>query len=332
MDDHQDVTGPEVTISPYQEGDEAEILRVFKKVFDVDRTVDAWTWQYPKNPAGLHCFLATVEDRRVVSQFCGVPRRIKVRDETLCFSEIVDSLTDPDFRQGLKKPGWFAKTCYAFVDHFGRPDREVIMYGLPNPPAYRVGKRLLGYVHLYKIDLLTKSVTPAEPTIDGGEVCVVDRFSADVDDLYTRVAKEHAVMTVRDGTYLNWRYPDRPDAEYTQLEYRSSSGSLEAVVVLRHHWLDQPVTVVCEIMIERGHSLSDQIMADIEARAAAAGDERIQALFRPESPEAAGLAAFGYLPEKSQFRLVARTYDARNVDLDWLRDHWYVTLGDFDIV
>jgi hypothetical protein len=29
---------------------------------------------------------------------------------------------------------------------------------------------------------------------------------------------------------------------------------------------------------------------------------------------------------------VARTYDAERIPLDWLKDAWFITLGDFDIV
>jgi hypothetical protein len=40
----------------------------------------------------------------------------------------------------------------------------------------------------------------------------------------------------------------------------------------------------------------------------------------------------GYEPELSQVRLVARTYDRTNRPLSFLKEKWYLTLGDFDII
>lgn len=327
----------DVVIGPYVDGDEHEILRVFTKVFGVERSLEAWRWQYLENPAGTHIHLAKFPDGAVVSQFCGVPRRMKVRDEEYCFSEIVDSYTDPDYRQGLKKPGLFASTCYEFVNHFGRPDREIIMYGLPNPPAYRVGSRLLGYVKFYKIELLTKHLEgdAADPGDDvGGGVTAhpVERFSDDVDQLYASVSTHHDVMTIRDARYLNWRYTDRPDATYDQIEFRDAAGAIVGLCSLRHRWLDQPETVPAELLVGRDHPAVPHILRWIEARSRARGADRIRAMFRPDSPEWTGLASLGYVPERSPFRLVARTYEREVVPLDWLRDNWYVTMGDFDIV
>ncbi len=108
----------DATIGPYRHGDALEILAVFRRVFGVDRSLAAWRWAFLENPEGTHIFVARLPSGRIVSQFAGIPRRMKLGGGTACFAEIVDSLTDPEFRQGLKKPGLFASTCNAFVDHF----------------------------------------------------------------------------------------------------------------------------------------------------------------------------------------------------------------------
>ena len=324
-----------IFITRYEPGDEHEILRVFKKVFQVDRSMDAWRWQYAQNPAGLHCHLAKTRDNRVVSQFVGVPRRMQVRDEVLCFSEIVDSFTDPDHRQGLKKPGWFARTCYAFVDHYGRPDREVIMYGLPNPMAYRVGSRLLGYEHFYRVELLTRELPKsAEPVFldDGAYGEDITSFGSEFDDLFATLRARHPVLTVRDSTYLNWRYCERPDAIYDRVAFCNKDSSLRGFAVFRHRWLDQPVSALAELVLDPEDPATPSIVSYLEARAAAQGAERIQIMMSPHTEESNGLKLMGYEPQRSQFRLVARTYDRTNVPLDWLCDNWYLTLGDFDII
>lgn len=320
----------DVEIGPYSPGDEQEIVRVFNKVFRQERTLDVWNWQFAKNPEGIHCFLAKLKGGRVLSQFVGIPRRMKVGNKTGCFAEIVDSFTDPEYRLGLKKPGLFASTCYAFVDHFGRPDREVIMYGLPNPPAFRVGSALLGYVHLYDVHFLSAASEPGKEF--DGFVEEVTTWSSEVDSLAASIAERHDIMTIRDARYLNWRYSLRPDVRYRQLAFRDDAGHLYAAAVLRSQWLSTPVTAVAELMMDPAHPRAKDVVAEIRRRASVLGDARVQVFVRPDSMEWMGLAALGFVPEPSQFKFVARTYDAAGVGLDWLKSSWAVSLGDFDIV
>lgn len=319
----------EARIGPYAPGDEHEIVRVFNKVFAQNRTIEQWNWEYAQNPAGLHVQLAKLPEGQVLSQFGGVPRVMRVRGSTACFGEIVDSMTDPDFRHGLKKPGLFASTCYEFVERFGRPDGEVIMYGLPNPPAFRVGRALLGYVHLYDVQLMSAAAV-VEPLHAG---CSTAReYPPDWSAFEERVATQHEVMTRHDASYMTWRYLQRPDARYVLFFLRDEQGVLFAHAVLRHAWLGQPTTAIAELLVDRDHPRAMEAATLVRTAAALAGSERVQAFVRPDSQEWIGLASVGWQPEPSQFRFVARSYDAERIAIDWLRDAWSVSLGDFDIV
>lgn len=326
----------DIEIGPYRPGDEPEIVRVYNLVFRQNRTVEAWRWAFQDNPAGTHCFVARLPSGRILSQFTGIPRKVRLRDRTVCFAEIVDSFTDPEFRQGLKKPGIFASTCYAFVDHFGRPDREIVMYGLPNPPAFRVGRALLGYVHLYDVQLLTAPSLPPprdeSGLEDGGRCARVDRYSADADAFEARAGAVHEALVVRDAAYLNWRYAARPDLGYSKVEFRDAGGGLFGLAALRHGWLDGSTCGAAELFFDRHHPLVPAAVRRILEIAGAAGDRRVQVFARPGSPEWNGLAQHGFIPEPSHFRFVARTYDREAVPLDWLKDAWYVSLGDFDVI
>ena len=319
----------QVRIGPYLPGDEHEIVRVFNKVFSQNRSMATWEWEYARNPAGIHAFLAKFPDGRVLSQFCGIPRVMRVGAGTACFGEIVDSMTDPDYRMGLKKPGLFASTCFEFVEFFGRPDREVIMYGLPNPMAFRVGQRLLGYVHLYDVELMTHEVAGA---LAPEGVTVAAAYPDDWDAFEQRIAVQHGIMTRRDRVYLDWRYLQRPDAHYELLFLRDASGTLFAHAALRHAWLGQPTTACGELMVDRDHPLAMSAAEAVRAAAARAGSTRVQTFVRPNSPEWIGLASVGWHPEPTQFRFVARTYSGTDLPLDLLKDNWSVSLGDFDIV
>jgi hypothetical protein len=319
----------DVSYGPYEPGDEHEILRVFNKVFGQQRQLPTWEWEFNKNPAGRHIFLAKQPSGRVLSQFCGIPRVMRAGGGSACFGEIVDSMTDPEFRMGLKRPGLFATTCYEFVEYFGRPDREVIMYGLPNPQAFRLGGKLLGYSHLYDVQFMTTTALNAPLPA----ACQrIEALPPDWNAFEERVAARHGVTTLRDQRYMNWRYLENPDVRYELLAFRDECGVLFALAVLRHGWLGLKVSACAELMVDHEHPQAMQVNEGVRAAAAASGSERVQVFVRPESMEWVALGSIGWWPEPSQFRFVARTYDDVNLPLEGLKHAWSVSLGDFDIV
>ncbi len=321
---------------PYRDGDEASILQTFARVFGDARSLDAWRWLHLRNPAGTQVWVARNPDGAVVSQFAGVPRRVKLGSEVITGSEIVDSFTHPDYRRGLQRTGLFVKTALPFVEHHGQPDRNVFMYGLPNPGAYRIGHRFIGYTPVDEdfIKLLTVDVSsagPADPACpEQVTIGPVDRFSPDCDALFEEVSRRHPITVVKDQPYLNWRYADHPDVRYELLEARECNGALLAAAVLRHGWCDEPVTALCELVL-RPHPAFPGVVRYLEGRAREEGSEQIRTLLRPWSPEFAAMADHGWEPEPSHFRLVCGVY-RDDVTPERLRDEWFLTLGDFDVV
>jgi hypothetical protein len=331
-----------VAVREYRPGDEAAILAVFHKVFPwATRSIAEWNWEFRDNPAGLHCFLAALPEGRVLAQFTGLPRRVKVGAETRIFAEIVDSLTDPDFRQGLKKPGLFGQCVYAYVDHFGRPDRETVMYGLPNPPAFRIGARLFGYSFLHDVGALYRDVRPAAgelppvAALGEGRIEEVAAVPADLDPLWERTAPEYDVTVVRDRRYLAWRYDEKPGGKYRRYALRDAAGRLLAFWVTVDRWIEgelkKNVTAVVEWVVDRRHPFTKAIPEYVPHAARAAGADEAWFVFRPQSDEWNHCSEVGYLPTAAPFRFVARTYDPAVSPLDRLRDRWFYCLGDFDV-
>ncbi len=332
-----------VSIGPYEPGDEKEILRLFRKVFNEDRSPDVWNWEFRDCPEGIHSFVGKTPSGRIVSQFCGIPVRMKVGDRSLVFSQIVDSMVDPEFRSGLKKPGLFATTVYRFVDHFGHADREAVMYGLPNPQAFRIGQRLLGYSHIRDIRVAVRAVTPdiarpmppEEIVVAGGPIFVrvVSDFPADVDGLWERLAPRYDVICRRDRRFLSWRYTACPRWRYVPLEARDRSGRLVGYSVLRTSWLGQPDLMVADWFVDSGAPAAGvALLRTIEALASKAGMESVKILVPEPSASWDFLMGEGYAAALTPFVLVARTYDRDGLPLSRLASGWYYTMGDFDVV
>ena len=322
-------------IGPYQPGEEDRIVSTFEQVFQNRRPVSAWRWQHLQNPAGTQIFVARAADSTIASQFAGVPRRTRIGAEVVTFSEIVDSFTHPDFRRGLQRTGLFVKTATPFVEHYGRPDRNVVMYGLPNPEAWRIGQRFIGYTPIDD-DMLPLLAAPTgdlgAPDPECGEevrAAPVDRFSGDADWLDSALEQRHEISTVRDATYLNWRYAEHPAIDYDLVEARECDGKLLAAVAMHHGWCGEPVSLICDAIL-RPHPAFPGLLRYLRARAAAAGSREVRVLLRPHTVEYAALADLGWTPQPSHFRLVCGVY-REDVTVARLRERWHVTLGDFDV-
>ena len=112
---------PELEIRKYRPGDEGAILDTFNLVFRevcgagyVDRTMAQWQWQYRDNPQGNRIWLAVAADGTVAAQYAGVPLLVDTPWGAKTFVHCVDSMTHPDWRQGLKRKGLFVLTCEPF--------------------------------------------------------------------------------------------------------------------------------------------------------------------------------------------------------------------------
>lgn len=330
-----DASGQTV-IRPYRPGDEEEILRSFNDVFKIDRPMSTWQWQFAQNPEGIYCYVAD-SDGRIVSQYAGIPRRTRYGADEGCFLEIVDSFTHPDYRRGLKKRGLFARAWEAFVERFGHPDRNALFYGLPNETAFRLGRRILTYEPVCELPILGKDLGSAGPAFheelgDGARAATVGRFTDEVNALWEHASRWHDVINVRDSRYLNWRYSARHDVPYELVEFREASGHLFAVAALRHGWLSEAQSALCELLVDREHPLIPAAMRHVELRARRSGARILRAAARPGSHEGSGLLALGYTADELRFRFVAHTYDLEKLPLERIRDGMYLTLGDFDLV
>lgn len=326
----------EITIGPYEPGDGPAILACFQKVFGVDRTIEHWNWKFRDCPFGLHAFLGKTPSGQVVAQFTGIPSPHKVGDNTFTFSQILDSMVDPDFRKGLKKPGVFASTVFDYVDHFGHRDREAIMYGLPNPQAFRIGRRLLGYSFIHDIVMLYKSAdelrasaaaVPSDVTVEA-----VDRFGPEADALWAAFSPSVEVANIRDATWLDWRFADCPDVDYLQLVARGADGAMRGVAVARADFIGTQDAVLCDWVVPPDDTdASLALLAKLESLALAANATGLMILFPEYSPEFAFIQGQGYTTRESQFIQVARSY-TDDVPLDLLQAKWWYTLGDYDLV
>ena len=151
--------------------------------------------------------------------------------------------------------------------------------------------------------------------------------------MYERCAAGFGASTVRDERWMNWRYVERPDADYLRLGVRDGDGTLRGLLVGRV--LDhggRTVGLVADWLVPAQESeVGEALLAAFEDRAARAGAEAL-ALWIPEwSPWFTCLQDSGFRVVPTDWDLVTRSF-RRGMDASFLRESWWLQPGDSDLV
>lgn len=331
----------EPVIAPYQKADEFRILELWKKVFGKDgkeRKLAAWHYRFLANPIGMHVMLAKgAATGRVLAQFAGVPVRVFVRGEQHVFAQMVDSMADPDYRQGLRKPGLFTRVVTAYVEKWGQPGQESLGFGLPNPQAYRIGKRTQGYEDLRDLEWRAKPLTsPPGPAPDAVPKLSIQSPRAPgkrLEELWGKVKSQHDVWVIRDHLYLDWRYWKNPDVNYRYLVAILANEVVGLAVGVERFLGEETFAIADFIVVDGEDQVARHLLAACEDAARKAGCQKIVGSFTPAGCREDGLLAeAGYSLEKAPWKWVGRIYAKEKLAWDDLQKNWFLTLGDSDLV
>ncbi len=335
----------DLTIRSYQPGDEAQILATFNRVFRevcgegfVDRTLEQWRWQYLENPMGHRMSLAVAPDGTVVSQYAGVPVLADTAFGEQTFVHCVDSMTHPDWRKGLKRPGIFVLTGWPFSAH-SRQIGDAVLYGFPVEMAERIGRKYLEYHFLRVIDFLARDAAQGALPLPAG--LRVERVTAVPDDvaaLYARMRAGKQCLLRRDRRYLHWRYVQNPSrADYELWTVRDAGGSLRALGVLRpiHELAPDSCTLADLVVAGDDAPALDGLLHVLTAQAGERGRQRALVVLPEQSPEAAHLRGRGFttLPSRNWLeRRLVYLITGSPITEEFLAEQWWYTLGDSDLV
>ncbi len=333
-----------LTIRQYEPGDETKILALFNRVFGDQapddfhvRSLEHWTWKYRQNPAGIiDLFLAFNAEGDCVGQYAGVPNRFLMQGEQYFSSQSVDSVTDPKFRRGLQRPGLFVNLGYEYAETFGGKHRDVIMYGYPVPHHYRIGNKYLKYHLIRGINFLVKEHLlgyGAEPPNQEVEVVTVDRFGPDVDALWERTKGEFGASHVRDAAYLNWRFADHPDIDYTLLLAKDrKTGEARGIAALRDGGYATEIVSLIEWLVPfEDQATEDMLLHRAYELTRDIGKQLLVAWFPEATPHFERFQkTHDFYVSFTPYIQVVRPYESA-VTIEWLRANWYQTMGDMDL-
>jgi len=320
----------DVHIREFRDGDETAVMEAYRDAFGQARDAAAWRWAYSSCPLGRRVMLA-VRDGMVLAQYAALPSRVWIDGEAHIFGQVVDTFVRSSLREGLGGSRLLVRTAEHFFETHGGSD--AVFYGWPIGHHQRLGERRLGYEATRPQLALVRGVRPASVPRAPEGVTQLGRFDEQVQWLYERCADRFGASTVRDERWMNWRYVERPDADYVRLAVRDADGTLRGLLVgrvLEHG--GRTVGLVADWLVPPEEpEVGEALLAAFEDRVAQAGAEAC-VLWIPEwSPWFRGLQDAGFRVVHTGWDLVTRSF-RRGVDATFLRESWWLQPGDSDLV
>jgi GNAT superfamily N-acetyltransferase len=233
----------------YKKGDENGIFELMKVVpehpekgLEKEKWMRWWNWMYMDNPAGDSRIWVADHEGKIVGSRSVILVKMKIAGETVIASENTDLMTHPDYRrQGIfstleRKSFDQLEDCgvcitYSFPGSMSYPGyiksgKFFDMYALQtmikplnleNTLKRRIKNKFLlkictviGYLF---INIFYRAKKP--PEVDGLTITKISSFDDRINDFWKKISNDYEIIVVRDKEYLNWRYVDVPDVNYT---------------------------------------------------------------------------------------------------------------------
>ncbi|HHI79138.1 MAG TPA: GNAT family N-acetyltransferase [Planctomycetes bacterium] len=339
----------EIEIRSYKPGDEEALVRTWNAIFpsqdgSAPRTLEEWRWAYLQNPGGGPEIGVGLVDGEIVGQYACFPMRALKEGAEISLGQLVDAFVLPQHRRAGGRPGLIVHMAEHLHDSYGGPRASArqpgheLFYGLP-VPIWRMAQRYLGGEIVRDLDVLFREIAvPSFRPLPLPEGWTVERVPAGdpsllpvLDQVWNKVAPEVAFGVVRDAAYLQWRYLHHPRVAYDLLLARDPQGNPRGLGVFRSgaYVVPQGGLIVDWIVPREDEEADLALLSEMERRAGAKGLPVLVAVFAQNDPRFLRFQRTGFLVGPPTHFLGMKTY---KLHVRWLRDRWFFTLGDTDLV
>ena len=325
-------------------------------------------WQCQRSPAGaaIGSLAREAETGRLIGQVVTIPMRVRLSGKVRIASLSLDPLIDSAYQ-----PGGVLPALLDDVSTLSAEERIAFTYGFPSQASYWPIMEKAGFKNIGAVPLLLKPLNPerlatktahghpparaasiarrvwrtAGPTarpeaLPGLEIAQVDYFDGSFESFWERAQHQFPVMIVRDPTYLNWRFVDVPQREYTAFAARSE-GEIRGITVLRAAPLGHfSAGLIAELVVEAsaegraaGRLLIDRAYSHFKGQDL----DLLAGLALRHTDEFRLLRSMGFwvcpkFLEPRPFRLFVRSHEGEGASsrLAYDLNSWFVTMGDFD--
>jgi hypothetical protein len=346
------------TIQRYLPGDEQGINDLYNTVFGTDRSLEAWRWKYDHGPHGAQKLIYVLKSGgQAVGQYANLLLDVQYRGAGHLVAQPVDVAIYRDYRgKQLIVPLFqvFPAACRAMDISFG--------FGFPNEAHYGPGRELLGYRDVGEVLLMRRYLNPGlilgkltrSPRIldwtralgnrlvgalygrrwalsmEAWSIERVPSFDERFDRFWERMSNVYPIMVARHRSYLNWRYVERPDVQYTTYAI-TREGELQGYVVLSLQRRIAMQGLVADLLAV-DETATEVLLQRALAHFLDQGVDMASCWALPHTGLYRTLRRLGFAQRRVAAPLVCMVFDPDTIDEAFLCDprNWYVTMGDSD--
>lgn len=315
------------TIRAFRDGD-AELLLAARRCAGLEGARQGW-WRaaYLDNPSGPSLVLA-VEDGRILGGLAGICQPTWLAEPTR-FAWLHDSFVLPEAPATLEQ-----ELGHAFAESYGgrKSGDAPIFLRWSSDANWKRDEACFELEIVRTQTLLERPLEDAAPGFAPG-VELLRGFDEQVKWLWDRVAAEVPASTIRDARWCTWRFHELPEPRPRVLGFRDDRGILRGLAALtRAHLAGAERDLLIEWLVpDAAPEVGEALLAAALSDARAHGARVLTTLIPDSSPWFDRFQRAGFRVEPADLLLAARSFH-RRYDTEWLRDHWWYTLADTQLV
>jgi hypothetical protein len=315
-----------VEVRLYREGDEKQIVRLFRTVYGQDLTVEQWRWKYlGQGNVRAYAAVGVAPDGEIVAHFGALPIRMRFRDRSIQAFQLVDAMVKAEWRAktlGLppNQSIFYRLGCLLYETY------TTFFYAFPGV-VYRSWGLKAGHIEdaLVVVEYRCRCGDVRRNAGRGYALKPLNPLDPRIDSLWLDVRESLRWSAARDREFLRWRFAANPFRahRFYALVHPFRRGLL-GWVVLRDDGRD---VRVMDLLFRDG--MLPALLARTARVAGRNGAEHLR-LWLPDRYRATLLAA-GFAAVDIQTWMPAFRH-VRVADPDEIRPNLYYTMGDTDFL
>jgi GNAT superfamily N-acetyltransferase len=349
---------------PYRERDDKGIFELTRDVYPHrDYNFDEWLrrrhWLNGLNPAGDSIMWIAENDEGIVGYDSAVCMEMKLGESQVTGIIGVDTMTHPQYRrQGIyitlrrKRDAEFEnrgiKLAYGFGGkgeahpigkrHFGSQDihtTSVLIRSLKwhNLMESRTQNRILTRLGVFGGSVLQGTIYRIKKMAvpSGLMIRKAPKFDERIDDFWSEISRRYQIMLVRNRAFLNWRYVDIPDIEYSIL-LAEKDGKIVGYLVFRTLWWERVnVSVIFDILAE-SHNIAQCLVMGAVRHAQEDDADLVYCSMMADRQVIGSLRNNGFMPLRFASHTFTSDFIAADIPREFVLNpkNWYAQIGDSD--
>ncbi len=198
-----------IRIEDYKQGDEIEILNLFKKVFKKDLSIEYWNWRFRDNLTNQTLIKLAWDEDKLVSHYAVCPIPMLTNGNNFNGALSMTTMTDPNYN-GI---GLFPQLANQLFSEL--PNKKIeLVYGFPNRNSHYAFIKKLNWENICSIFQFSISNTGSFKGIY--DVHSIENISEAHLENTIKNSKELSIN--RNIDFYNWRYKNNPINTYHYAE------------------------------------------------------------------------------------------------------------------